>query len=234
MGRSCGPLMFSLGIRSLLRDLASTLGPDRLILAYLDDIYILSQDDWALEQTLAFFDERQPSIRLNPTKCKMLALEDIRTDGHKLGTCVGARSAREQFLQEQIDHEAATVTKLINLPHQHALLVLRATGLVNPEYGLTVVSLASKESRDTSLPEQEDNPSRLVNQYLDCVAVHNVRHRPTSNLPFHPIIFSLGGMMNGSTTKFFASWKRAMTGGTYNLILKRLSLCLMQARVRSF
>jgi phosphoserine aminotransferase len=43
-----------------------------------------------------------------------------------LGTCVGARSAREQFLQEKIDHEAATVAKLINLPHQHALLVLRA------------------------------------------------------------------------------------------------------------
>jgi hypothetical protein len=45
-----GPLMFSLGIRSLLRDLASTLGPDRLILGYLDDIYILSPDDLAMEQ----------------------------------------------------------------------------------------------------------------------------------------------------------------------------------------
>jgi hypothetical protein len=42
-----------------------------------------------------------------------------------LGTCEGARSAREQFLQEEIDHETATVAKLINLPHQHALLVLR-------------------------------------------------------------------------------------------------------------
>jgi hypothetical protein len=56
----------------------------------------------------------------------MHALEDIRTDGLRmLGTCVGARSAREQFLQEKIEHEAATVSKLINLPHQHALLVLR-------------------------------------------------------------------------------------------------------------
>jgi hypothetical protein len=54
------------------------------------------------------------------------------------------------------------------------------------------------------------------------------------NLPFHPIVFSLGGMMNGSTTKVFASWKRVMTRGTYNLMLKRLSLCLLQARVRSF
>jgi hypothetical protein len=125
-GDPMGPLMFSLGIRSLLRDLATTLGPDRLILAYLDDIYILSPDDLTLEQTLAFFEDRQPSIRLNPAKCKMLALEDIGTNGLRmLGTCVRARSAREQFLQGKIDHEAATVAKLINLPHEHALLVLR-------------------------------------------------------------------------------------------------------------
>ena len=83
-GDPMGPLMFSLGIRSLLRDLASALGPNRLILAYLDDIYILSPDDSALEQTLAFFDERQPSIRLNPAKCKTLALEDIRTNGLRM------------------------------------------------------------------------------------------------------------------------------------------------------
>jgi hypothetical protein len=99
-GDPMGPLMFSLVIRSLLRNLASTLGPDRLILAYLDDIYILSPDDLALEQTLAFFDERQPSIRLIPAECKTLALEGIRTDGLRmLGTCVGAHSARKRFLQ---------------------------------------------------------------------------------------------------------------------------------------
>ncbi|RSH85460.1 hypothetical protein EHS25_004856 [Saitozyma podzolica] len=97
-------------------------------------------------------------------------------------------------------------------------------------------SLASKDARTTSLQEQDDNPSRLVNKctYLDSVAYHKVRHRPRSNLPFHPIVCSLGGMMNGSTTKTFAPWKRVMTRGTYNLMLKRLSLCLLQARVRSF
>jgi hypothetical protein len=100
-----GPLMLSLVIRSLLRDLASAVGPDRLILAYLDDIYILSPDDSALEQILAFFDERQSSIRLNPAKCKMPSLEDIHTDGLRmLGVCVGAGSARKQFLQEKINH----------------------------------------------------------------------------------------------------------------------------------
>jgi hypothetical protein len=92
----------------------------------------------------------------------------------------------------------------------------------------------AKDARATYLPNQDTEPSRLVNKYLDSVADHKVRHRPSSNLPFHPIVLSLGGMRNGRTTKVFASWKRVMTRGTYNLMLKRLSLCLLQARVRSF
>jgi hypothetical protein len=56
-------------------------------------------------------------------------------------------------------------------------------------------------------------------KYLDSVADHEVHHLPGSNLPFHPIVLSLGGMMDGSTTKVFASWKRVMTCGTYNLML---------------
>ncbi|GFZ49940.1 hypothetical protein JCM24511_07343 [Saitozyma sp. JCM 24511] len=115
-----------------------------------------------------------------------------------------------------------------------SLLGSQASGLANAEYDLTVVSLANKDARATKLPNLDTDPSQLVNKYLDSVADHKVRHRPTSNLAFHPIVLSLGGMMNGSTTKVFASWKRVMTRGTYNLMLKRLRLCLLQARVRSF
>jgi hypothetical protein len=95
------PLIFSLGIRSLLRDLVSTLGPDRLIRAYLDDIYFLSPADLELEQTLAYFGERQPSIRLNPANCKMLGLSVLRTSGPFALGCWerarGAHRARERF-----------------------------------------------------------------------------------------------------------------------------------------
>ncbi|GFZ44298.1 hypothetical protein JCM24511_02020 [Saitozyma sp. JCM 24511] len=115
-----------------------------------------------------------------------------------------------------------------------SLLGSQTTVLANAEYDLTVVSGVNKDALATKLPNQDTNPSRLVNKYLDSVADNRVRHRPTSNLPVHPIVLSLGGMMNGSTTKVFASWKRVMTRGTYNLMLKRLSLCLLQARVRSF
>ncbi|RSH94159.1 hypothetical protein EHS25_003962 [Saitozyma podzolica] len=58
----------------------------------------------------------------------------------------------------------------------------QATGLANAEDDLTVVSLASKDARATNLPNQDTDPSRLVNKYLDSVAANKVRHRPTSNL----------------------------------------------------
>jgi hypothetical protein len=101
-------------------------------------------------------------------------------------------------------------------------------GAANAEYDLTVVSLANKEARATKLPNQDTDPYRLVNKYLDSAAAdsaaaHKVQHRPRSTLPFQPIVLSLGGMMNGSTTKVFASLKRVMTRGIYNLMLKRLS-----------
>jgi hypothetical protein len=60
------------------------------------------------------------------------------------------------------------------------LLGSQASGHANAEYDHTVVSLASKDARTTSLPEHNSNPSRTVNKYLDCVADHKIRHRPTA------------------------------------------------------
>jgi hypothetical protein len=91
----------------------------------------------------------------------------------------------------------------------------QATGRANAEYDLTVASLPNKDARLTNLPNHDnDDPFRLFNKYFVCFAGHKVRHRPSSNLPFHPIVFSLGGMMNGSATKVFASWERVKTRGT--------------------
>jgi hypothetical protein len=156
---------------------------------------------------------------------------------------VARHEGTKRIIGQALASTPGTKVRLEPLVHQTSrrndiqvikLLVSQTTGLANAEYDLTVVSLASKNSRTTSLPEQDNDPSRLVNTYLDSVADYKVRHRPSSNLPFQPIVFSLGGMMNGSTTKVFASWKWVITRGTYNLMLKRLSLCLLQARVRSF
>jgi hypothetical protein len=52
-----------------------------------------------------------------------------------------------------------------------SLLGSQATGLANAEYDLTVVSLANKDARATKLPNQDTDPSRLANKYLDSVYV---------------------------------------------------------------
>jgi hypothetical protein len=118
--------MFSLGIRQLLDDLASTLGPQRLILAYLDDIYILSNNPNAPEDVQAFFSASQPFIQLNMVKSKATALQEARETGLQLlGRCIGPTAVRERFLEATIAGEEALLAKLVDLPHQHALLVLR-------------------------------------------------------------------------------------------------------------
>jgi hypothetical protein len=116
-----------LGIRPLLNDLATVLGPECLILAYLDDIYILSLDANIFEKVHAFFDDRQPSIQLNMAKSKTTSLEDVRERGLELlGSCIGPTAVREKFLEAKIEQEEATLHKLNDLPYQHALLVLRS------------------------------------------------------------------------------------------------------------
>ncbi|RSH83003.1 hypothetical protein EHS25_005713 [Saitozyma podzolica] len=116
------------------RDLASTLGPNRPILAHLVDIYIVSPDDSALEQTPAFFDERQLSISLNPAECKKLALKDIRTNGPRmLGTCVGAYSAesgssRRRLIMRQPPSPSSSTSPPSMLPSDG----LCATELASP------------------------------------------------------------------------------------------------------
>ncbi|GFZ48405.1 hypothetical protein JCM24511_06153 [Saitozyma sp. JCM 24511] len=125
-GDPLGPLIFSVGIQALLDDLATTLGPDRFILAYLDDIYILSNHPNTLEGVQAFFSARQPSIQLNIAKSKTTPLQAAKERGMQLlGSCIGPTAAREHFLEAKVAAEEALLGKLVDLPHQHALLVLR-------------------------------------------------------------------------------------------------------------
>ncbi|GFZ44347.1 hypothetical protein JCM24511_02069 [Saitozyma sp. JCM 24511] len=108
-GDPLGPLMFSLGIRA----------------PYLDEIYILSHDPNALEDVQAFFSARQPSIQLC-WNSKMSALQESREQGMQLlGSCIGPTAVRERFLEAQVAGEEALLAKLVDLPHQYALLVLR-------------------------------------------------------------------------------------------------------------
>lgn len=125
-GDPLGPLLFSLAIRPLLTELITSLGPDQLVLAYLDDVYILSTNQTTMEDVTSFFAGRQSTIKLNPAKCKTVSLSEVRENGlEMLGTCVGSREAREIFLKAKADRQVAKLDNLHELPHQHALLLLR-------------------------------------------------------------------------------------------------------------
>jgi hypothetical protein len=132
-----GPVMVSLGISALLEDLAATLGPSRLILAYLDDIYILSNGPATLDEMHSFFSTLQPSIQVNMAKSKTVALEDVRENALDiLGSCKGPTAVRECFLEAKITAEEALLDRLGAVPHRHALFVLRqdllSPGLCRP------------------------------------------------------------------------------------------------------
>jgi hypothetical protein len=87
---------------------------------------------------------------------------DKRIIGQALASTPGTRVRLEPLgHQTSRRNDIQTITLLGSL----------ATGLANAEYDLTVVSLSSKEAHATYLPNQDTDPSRLVNKYLDSVAV---------------------------------------------------------------
>jgi hypothetical protein len=59
-------------------------------------------------------------------KSKTTTLQEARETGLQLlGSCIGPTAARERFLEAKIIAEEALLAKLVDLPHQHALLVQR-------------------------------------------------------------------------------------------------------------
>jgi hypothetical protein len=126
-GSPSGPILFSIGIRDTLERLQEYLGPGYLIVAYLDDIFILSSDPKALTRVHAFFQLPGAGMRLNAAKCNTTSLRDIRANGYcMLGSCLGARHARASFLDGKVDEQEQILDALGTVhSKQIALLLLR-------------------------------------------------------------------------------------------------------------
>ena len=97
-GDPLGPLLFSLAIRPFLEDLSKCIGSEHSLFAYLDDIFILSTNDFLRRFP---FSATRP-LHLNEGKCTQISLEDVKSHGFEmLGTCIGASNRRSAFLSKK-------------------------------------------------------------------------------------------------------------------------------------
>ena len=123
-GDPLGPLLFSLGIKDILGGLQEFFGEGALILAYLDDVIILSQGD-VLDDVEEYFNAQENGLKLNRSKCRVQTKQDVVDNGISLvGTVVGAKDARVQFLREKTSVTLSKLDRLNGLPSQHAFLLL--------------------------------------------------------------------------------------------------------------
>ena len=112
-GDNLGPYFYSMGSRPTIEALQQYLGPGRKVVCYLDDTYVLSIDDRALDDCFKFFDVGTRSMKLNKEKCKQVSMEEIRTKGFELlGTCVGGVDGRRKFLRRKVEETRLKLARL--------------------------------------------------------------------------------------------------------------------------
>lgn len=109
-GDPLGPLFFSIGIRALLERLETALGEEHVVMAYLDDIFIISKEPGALLAAKRAVEGNPEGLSLNVSKCREYTRGEIQSSGVRLlGTCVGPFEARNNFATEAV---RASIDKL--------------------------------------------------------------------------------------------------------------------------
>ncbi|CAD0087592.1 unnamed protein product [Aureobasidium vineae] len=100
--------------------------PPPIVLAYLDDVYIISGQQITLQQLEGYLEDAP--IALNIDKTKTHPLSAIQTTGMKiLGSFIGPEPRKAEFLATRIEELQTVLDRLKDLPKQHALLLLRAS-----------------------------------------------------------------------------------------------------------
>ena len=125
-GDPLAALFFCIAIRPILGDLQQKLGPDHLVLSYVDNIYILSAEHIDPVPMAQEHLEQTPCLKLNLAKTRSRSFPDIRAHGIDiLGSHIGPKESRTTFLSHRAIELASDISVLRLIPHQHALLCLR-------------------------------------------------------------------------------------------------------------
>jgi hypothetical protein len=115
-----------------------------------------------------------------------------------------------------------------------------ASGLASHEYDVTVVSLATRDSIATILPpglhptKSANRAHALINKFLIFTSNKKRQRLPSNNIPFTPLVFSLGGMMDPGTIKALQIWQETVPPSVFASLCQQLSLILLRARAKSF
>ena len=132
-GDPLGPFLFSLAIRDTLTQLAEKLtrrqhpaSPPPLLMAYLDDVYILSAEE--VSPTLLTSLLVGAPITINTDKTSSHSLAALRATGLPiLGSFVGSEENRRRFLKAKVQGLEETLARLAELPRHHGMALLRSS-----------------------------------------------------------------------------------------------------------
>jgi hypothetical protein len=132
-GDPLAPFLFSLSIRKTLARLKdhlssfpSSSATPPLILAYLDDIVLLTNDPLTIQRTSSFLTYTRSSLSLNVDKSTIDSFDSIRNNGiNLLGTAVGSRAFRLNFLTKKVQQQVDIITRLPSLSFQSAFILTK-------------------------------------------------------------------------------------------------------------
>ena len=116
----------------------------------------------------------------------------------------------------------------------------REAGTSAQEFDITIVSLGSSLLQRASDRAQQDeelvcHSNKVLQDRLKRAATaKKTKYSAVASSRFRPLVFSSGGAMEGECRKVFEEWRSLMTVGSYEFLLKRLSLLLLRARFRHF
>ena len=132
-GDPMAAFLFSLGLRPVLqalRDKIRTKDETAVVIAYLDDIYVISKKEDLLPTIEDFFaaPDRKEGIQLNVSKTRVDKLSSVKYGNQTfpiLGTVKGSKEVRKEFIQARTVELRRQLRRLERVPKQEALALLR-------------------------------------------------------------------------------------------------------------
>jgi hypothetical protein len=111
------------------------------------------------------------------------------------------------------------------------------------EYDVTIISIASQSAQTSSRQATRDlssstppllisdiNKASLQRIPSEPYRSKNSKYLPLLTVPFQPLVISLGGMVEDRTMDAMEAWRGAMGDGSWQFLMRRISVILTRTR----